>query len=96
MTNEEFDGELELLFIRTSLSSLLILIGMTFMFPFFDVNPDFFKNDELEEARKAQKYYCGRFGYKIYEYLSEIKDETIKLAEDYLAIKKQKSIKVEP
>jgi len=88
MNKDEFEAELIKLFHQTNLASLFFMLRIIIMTPFFDVNPGFFKNDELDLARTQVKHYCGRFGYKIYELLAEIKDDILKKAEGYAAARR--------
>jgi len=89
LTNEEFDEKLEKLFQQTNLWSLFFMLRILTMTPFFDVSPGLFKNEELDKSRLETKHYCGLFGYQVYEFFNEIKDDLLKSAEDYLKARKQ-------
>ena len=46
---------------------------------------ELFKNEELAEARTKTKWYCGKYGYSVWQYFVEVKDGMMQEASDYLA-----------
>lgn len=86
-SEKEFEDDLEKLFIQTNLTSLLFILRMIMMAPSYDFL-EFFNNLDLEAKIKSAKYYCGKFGYKIYQFYKSIKDETIANAKEYIEAKK--------
>lgn len=93
LKSEQFEEELSKIIIQTNLTSLYHILRVASMCPSFDFNPDLFKNEDLKEARKNIKFYCSKFGLKVYKLFEEKKEEFIKMAEDYIAKREKLNLK---
>lgn len=84
INQDEFEKQVNLLFIRTNLGILYYTGLFSISLPCFDLRKDIFNNPELDMLSKGKKYYLGKIGLKVYQFYSEIKDEFMKSVDDYL------------
>ena len=54
---------------------------------FFDLNPSMFKNEELRVSRENDKFFCGKYSYKVFKLFEENYESITQEAEKYLESK---------
>lgn len=80
----EFEVELDDLYHQVNLTTLMHLVRLAMIGGFFDLNPSMFKNEELRAARENDKYFCGKYSYKVYQLFEENYESLVQEAEKYL------------
>lgn len=83
LSDEEFEKQLNWLFVATNLGILYRLLFITLAMPTFDFLTQLHPPD-LQELFKDDPFHCGWIAARTYEVYLEKKDEFLKLADDYL------------
>lgn len=84
LNDEEFEKQLNWLFVATNLGILFRLLFISLAMPTFDFMKQLHPPD-LQELFKDDQYHCGWIAAKTYQVYLEKKEEFLKLADDYLA-----------
>ena len=89
LSEKEFKVELDDLYHKVNLTTMMHLVRLAMIGGFFDLNPSMFKNEELRVRRENDKYFCGKYSYKVFQLFEENYEEVVQEAEKYLEAKNE-------
>lgn len=88
-TSEEFETDLEDLFVKVNLTTCQFLLRLSMTGPLFDWKPEFFKNEDLKKRRDETKYFCCKYSIKIWHLFTKLAPGFLKTAEEHLEKKRK-------
>lgn len=87
-TSEEFENDLEDLFVKVNITILQFLLRLSMTGPLFDMKKEFFKNEDLKKRRDEEKWFCGKYSIKIWRLFEKLSPDLLKKAEEHVEKKR--------